>query len=193
MAGVLGRDSRPTAWAAPAPCGLVPRGWPLGMPIPPEGAACLSVSPDVGVDPLPTDPGAALPAGGRRGLAPIAVDLAAEGRGVATAFTGNGRWGDTACPDGVTRASRGPGPMGVVRWGGSLRRVLSRRGPPPGGWATDRSDPHARASRPRCPSHWNGGILKEPFLKLCQVRTTCLMANRQLGTWKSYAVLWRTG
>jgi len=45
----------------------------------------------------------------------------------------------------------------------------------------------------RCTSRWNGGILKEPFLKLCQVRTTCLMANRQLGTWKSYAVLWRTG
>jgi len=61
------------------------------------------------------------------------VDLPDAGRrGVAVQRTGDGRWGDTACPDGVTRASRGLGPMGVVLRSDRLRRVLSRRGPPPG-------------------------------------------------------------
>jgi len=171
------------AWALPVPFGRVPRGWPLGAPLPPAGAAGRFVDTDVVMDPLPTHhrtacPGARpaiRPDAGREGRcphpgdgggpkgeramgdgrpparAPVAGPLEAEGRGVAVQLTGKRRWGDTACPDGVTRASRGLGPVGVVRRQDRLRRVLSRRGPPPGGLAADRSDRHARTRRPPLP------------------------------------------
>jgi len=110
-----GMGPRP-AGAAPVPFGRVPHEWPLVPPRAPAGAAGLSVRPDGAIDPLPTDP--------------VAAERAAEGRRMAAQRTGDGRWGDTAVPDGVTRAARGLGPMGVVRWWDRLRRVLSRRGSP---------------------------------------------------------------